>query len=319
LLVVTHGAYRAAYAALVSERTVTVPTTGLDLCYETFGSPSDPPMLLVMGLGAQMIAWPDELCADLARRGLYVVRFDNRDAGRSTHLHGMGAPDPRRIVLGVERAPYSIADMACDAVGLLDALDFDSAHVVGASMGGFIAQALAISAPERVRSLGLLMTSTGSRRVGLPRPRVIARLGRRRELEATREEAIHNVLGIFAVVGSPAYSSDLGHLAEHLGQAYDRGYDPAGHMRQVAAVLTQGNRTEALASIRVPTVVLHGLSDPLITVGGGRAVARAIPGARFVGFKGMGHSLPRALWPAIADELARCAMRGEVARVGQLA
>lgn len=290
---------------------VTVATTGLDLCYETFGAPGDPPMVLIMGLGTQMIAWPDELCEDLARRGHFVVRFDNRDVGRSTHLRNVPAPDPIRVLLRRAAAPYGLGDMARDTVGLLDALGFDSAHLVGASMGGFIAQSVAINAPERVRSLGLIMTSTGSRRVGIPRPRVLAGLRRRRSPDADRESAIESVLEVFSTIGSPGYPPEPDYLRDLAGRSYDRAYDPSGYARQVAAVLTQHDRTAALRRLRVPTVVIHGTADPLVGVSGGRALAEAIPGARFVGLGGMGHSLPRPLWPTIAGELSRTARDGE--------
>lgn len=295
----------------MTEALAHVETTGLDICYETFGSPSDPAMLLVMGLGIQMIAWPDEVCRDLAGRGYQVVRFDNRDSGRSTHLEQAGSPDPYRVLLRREKPPYCLDDMAADTVGLLDALEIESAHLVGASMGGFIAQLVAIQHPTRVRSLSLLMTSTGSIRVGRPRPRVLARFGRRRLPASGRDALIEYALEVMSTIGSVGFPRDDDYLRDVMGRAYDRGHDPPAYLRQVAAVLTQANRTRALRSATVPTVVIHGLADPLIAASGGKALARALPNARFVGVPGMGHDLPRALWPTFAEEIARTAEEGE--------
>lgn len=295
----------------MSEQIVTVPTTGVELCYETFGDAGAPPMVLIMGLGTQMIAWPDELCSDLAARGYLVIRFDNRDVGRSTHFTRLRAPDPLRTILGRARPPYSLDEMASDVVGLMDALSLESAHVVGASMGGFIAQLIATSYPTRVRSLALIMTSTGSRLVGHPKARLATRLANRRPARLGRDEAIALVLDVARAIGSSGYPFDEAHLSGLAGRAYDRSYDPGGFSRQLSAILAQKDRTRALRRVAVPTVVVHGLADPLVGVSGGRALARAIPGARFVGLAGMGHDLPRALWGRIADEIARSAAEGE--------
>ena len=279
-----------------------VAANGIQIAYETFGDPSQPPLLLVMGLGAQMLAWPDELCRQLADEGHLVIRFDNRDVGLSTHLRDVPPPRLRDLVLRRRRPPYTIDDMADDAVGLLDALGIDRAHVVGASMGGFIAQTLALRHPDRLRSATLVMTSTGSRRVGRPQRRVFLRLLRRRA-SSDREAAVAATLETFRLIGSGAYAFDEEHLRDLAGRSYDRGYDPDGHMRQVWAISAQPDRTEDLASITVPTLVIHGLSDPLVGVSGGLALARAIPGSTFVGFPGMGHDLPRQLWPDIARQI----------------
>lgn len=295
------------------ERTVAV-STGVELCYETFGAAAGEPMLLVMGLGTQMIAWPDAFCRDLAARGYFVVRFDNRDVGRSTHLSGR-TPDPLKVAVGRERPAYLLDDLAEDAVGLLEALGIERAHVVGASMGGYVAQIVAISHPERVRSLALVMTSTGGRLAGRPRLRLLAMLGGRRRRVAGREAAIGLVLRVARAIGSPGYPFDEPHLRELAELAYDRGYDPGGFYRQLGAILAQRDRSSRLHAIRVPTVVIHGLADPLVNPSGGRALARAIPGARFVGLPGMGHDLPRPLWTRIADEIARTA--AEEGRQGQ--
>lgn len=276
----------------------------LELAYETFGEPSDPAVLLVMGLGTQMLAWPDEFCADLAATGRYVVRFDNRDCGLSTHLDGLPAPRPARVLLRREPAPYSIDDLADDAAGLLDALGLQAADVVGASMGGFIAQALALRHPGRVRTLTLIMTSTGSRWVGRPAPKVMRELLRRRAVR-DRDAAITAAVGVFRLIGSPGYAFDEEYLQRQAGMSYDRAHDPRGYFRQLAACLVQPDRTPRLAQLRIPTLVVHGLHDPLVSVTGGLALATHIPGARFVGYAGMGHDLPRPLWSQLAAEIAR--------------
>lgn len=276
----------------------------IELAYETFGDPSDPTLLLIMGLGTQMLAWPDEFCAELAAAGHYVVRFDNRDCGLSTHFDGLPAPRPARVVLRREPAPYSIDDMADDAAGLIEALGMGTVDVVGASMGGFIAQALALRSPDRVRTLTLIMTSTGSRRVGQPAPTIVRQLLRRRSV-TDRDAAIAAAVGVFRLIGSPGFAFDEEYLQRQAGMSYDRAYDPNGYFRQLAACLVQPDRSRQLAQLRVPTLVIHGLNDPLVSFSGGVALARRIPGARFVGYSGMGHDLPRPLWPQLADEIAR--------------
>jgi pimeloyl-ACP methyl ester carboxylesterase len=281
---------------------------GIEIAYETFGDRSDPAVVLVMGLGTQMIAWPDELCQDLADRGHHVVRFDNRDVGESTHLTGVRVPKLTQLVTGRRKPPYTIDDMADDAVGLLDALDLDQVHLVGASLGGFIAQTVALRAPERLLSLTLIMTSTGSRLVGQAEPKLIGRLVRGR-VANNREEAMDAVLETFRMIGSVGYPLDEEHLRDLAGRSYDRGYDRGGYRRQLAAATTQPNRTDQLRELDVPTLVVHGLHDRLVKPSGGLALARVIRGARFVGFNGMGHDLPRALWPELADHIATHARR----------
>lgn len=281
---------------------------GIEIAYETFGDRGDPVIVLVMGLGTQMLAWPDDLCRGLADRGHYVVRFDNRDVGHSTHLSEAPPPDVMDIVLRRRQPPYRIDDMADDVVGLLDALGLDGVHLVGASMGGFIAQTVALRCPTRVRSLTLMMTSTGSRLVGQPRPRLFARLLRRRVV-SDRHAAMSATVETFRLIGSRGFAFDEEYLRDLAGRSYDRGYDPAGYVRQLAAVAHQPNRTAALPRITVPTLVMHGLHDPLVAVSGGIALARAIPGSRFVGFAGMGHDLPRELWPEFVLEIAALTQR----------
>jgi pimeloyl-ACP methyl ester carboxylesterase len=290
-----------------------VAANGIELAYETFGAASAPPVVLIMGLATQMIAWPDELCEGLARNGLFVVRFDNRDVGESTHLRDLPPPRLTDIVVRRRPPPYSIGDMAADVTGLLDSLGLGRVHLVGASMGGFIAQTVALEHPGRVRTLTLMMTSTGSRRVGQPKARVYARLLRRR-VAAGRPAAIAATFETFRLIGSPGFAFDERYIRDLAGRSYDRGYDPGGARRQLAASVSQPNRTADLRRITAPTLVIHGLHDPLVAPSGGLAIARAIPDSRFAGFSGMGHDLPRALWPEFVREIAAVAAPGEQPR-----
>ncbi len=282
----------------------------IDLAYETFGSPQDIPLLLVMGLATQMIGWPDEFCRMLAGRGLYVVRFDNRDVGLSTHLDDAGAPDVLAVMGGDHsRVAYRLADMAEDTAGLLDALGLDGAHLVGASMGGMIAQTLAIRHPERVRSLTSIMSTTGDPAVGAPAQ---AALGVLLAPPATdRESAVQRAVDTYRVIGSPGFEFDEHGLRERAGLSFDRAYNPAGVARQLAAILASPDRTADLARVAVPTLVVHGEQDALIDVSGGRATAAAIPGAELLVVDGMGHDLPRAVWPELVDRITALVDRVE--------
>ena len=289
----------------------TTPANGIEIAYETFGDAGGRPLLLVMGLGTQMLAWHEDFCGALVDRGFFVVRFDNRDIGLSTHLHDAPAPDVMAALGGdLSSASYRLEDMADDTAALLDALGIESAHVVGASMGGMIAQTLAITHPSRVRSLISIM-STPSPKVGSPTAEALAVL-----LAApatSREDAIERTLTTYRVVGSPGYPLDEQWLTAIAGEAYDRGYDAVGVARQLLAVHASGDRTAALADVRVPTLVVHGDADPLVQVEGGRATAQAVPGAELMVLEGMGHNLPRELWPTIVDGIARVADRADAA------
>jgi pimeloyl-ACP methyl ester carboxylesterase len=275
---------------------------GITLCSDSFGDPADPPVLLVMGLGMQLIHWPEGFVAELVERGLFVVRVDNRDRGRSTHLPQIPPPGLRAL-LTRRFAPgqYTLADMAQDTVGLLDALALGSVHLVGASMGGMIAQTVAASHPQRVRSLVSIMSSTGSRRSGQPA------LGSYRLLLSPaprdRDGFVAHQTRVLIGIGSPGAppEPELPILVE---QGYDRDPDPSGTGRQLAAILASGDRTAALRTISAPTLVIHGSRDRLVTPSGGRATARAIPGARMLTIPGMGHDLPRVQWPRIATAIA---------------
>jgi pimeloyl-ACP methyl ester carboxylesterase len=255
-----------------------------------------------------MLGWPDPFCVALAGHGLHVIRFDNRDVGLSSHITGAPAPDVRAAFLGrTSSASYTLSDMAADAVGLMDALGLDGAHLVGASMGGMIAQTAAIEHPDRVRSLTSIMSTTGDRTVGTPTEAALAALlsppGR------TREEAIERTVKAVRVIGSPGFELDEAELRRRTGLAYDRAYDPVGVARQLVAIAASGDRTAALRSLAVPALVLHGADDPLVAVSGGRATAAAIPGAELVEFPGMGHDLPRPLWGEITRRIAEFVTR----------
>jgi len=282
---------------------------GITLCYDTFGSPSDPTALLIMGLGTQMIAWHEEFCEELAGRGFHVVRFDNRDIGRSTHVPGRPPTMAQLLTRSRRAARYSLADMADDAYGLLRELELSPAHVVGASMGGMIAQTLAARHPQAVRSLTSIMSSTGSMRSGQPSLRVYPIFLRR--APRGREAFIEHMLGVFKTIGSSGLPRNVEDMREIAGRSYDRDHDPAGPGRQLAAILAAGDRTAEVASIRVPTLVIHGTRDPLVAPSGARATARAIPGAELLMIDGMGHDLPRVAWPRIVDAIATHAQRAD--------
>ena len=274
----------------------------IELCYETFGDPADPALLLVMGLGTQMIGWPDEFCARLADRGFFAIRYDNRDVGRSTHLRGRRAPSIKDLLLRDKSAAvYSLGDMAADGIGLLDHLGIDRAHVAGASMGGMIAQLMAARHPDRVRSLASIMSNTGHRWKGTPGLRIYPVFLRRPA--GDREGAIESTVSTFRLIGSPDFPLDEEELRTVAQLSYERGYNPAGTARQLAAILASGDRAAELRDIAAPTVVIHGTRDVLVRPSGGRATARAIPGARLVEIEGMGHDLPRAVWDRIVDAI----------------
>jgi pimeloyl-ACP methyl ester carboxylesterase len=280
----------------------------IDIAYETFGDPSQPALLLVMGLATQMIAWHDDFCAELAGHGFHVVRFDNRDVGRSSAMRDLPAPTLRQLALRSKgAAAYSLSDMAGDAVGLLDRLGIGRAHVVGASMGGMIAQTIAIEHPDRVLSLASIMSNTGARWSGQPK------LATYRVLLGTppreREKYVDHVLKVYRVIGSPDLERDEDDLRRLAARSYDRGLNPAGSGRQLAAIIASGDRTERLGSVSVPTVVIHGTRDRLVSPSGGRATAKAIPGARLVKVEGMGHDLPRAAWPQVIGAITENAAR----------
>jgi pimeloyl-ACP methyl ester carboxylesterase len=282
----------------------------IEICYETFGNRDDPALLLVMGLGTQMIAWPEGFCRQLAERGFYVIRYDNRDCGRSTHLRDLGAPTMKQLLMrDRSAATYSLADMAADGIGLLGALGIDRAHVAGASMGGMLAQTMAIRFPDRVLSLASLMSNTGHRWKGTPGLRAYPIFIRRPA--DSREGAIESTVSTFRLVGSPGFPFQEEELRQMAQLGYDRGYNPAGTARQLAAILTDGDRTEQLHGVTAPTVVIHGTRDRMVRPSGGRETAKAIPGAQLVEIDGMGHDLPVGAWDRIVDAIVANAQRAD--------
>ena len=281
---------------------------GVEIAYESFGDPSDPTILLIMGLGMQMLGWDEEFCELLVARGFRVVRYDNRDIGLSTKVGG-GPPNVLAGAIGLTRSSrYTLSEMALDAVGLLDHLGVDRAHLVGVSMGGMIAQTLAARHSDRVASLCSMLSGPGGRRRSvMPRMSVIGILLARPPVERNAYAA--HVAKIFTRIGSPGYPADFERLRERALLMYDRSYYPTGSARQLMAIMASGDRTAELREIRCPTLVIHGKADKLIPSSAGEEVARAIPAARLELIEGMGHDLPAALWPrlvrSIADNAAR--------------
>jgi pimeloyl-ACP methyl ester carboxylesterase len=280
-----------------------VPTAhvnGIDIEYVMEGDPADPPLLLVMGLGAQLIAWPESFVLGLRDRGYFVIRFDNRDSGLSTKWEGM--PDIVSLFSGdATTAPYTVEDMADDAAALLAQLGITEAHVVGVSMGGMITQALVIRHPDHFLSAASIMSTTGDRSVGAPTAEAMSAL--LRPMATSRDEAIEASVAGSKVIGSPKYPTDEATLRQRAGAAYDRSYCPEGTARQLAAILASPDRTEGLRGVHMPFLVLHGEDDPLVTLSGGQATAAAVPGAKLITIPGMGHDLPEALWAQIIDAI----------------
>jgi pimeloyl-ACP methyl ester carboxylesterase len=290
-----------------------VGPAGIDIAYERLGEHDHPPVLLVMGIAAQLVNWPDGFLDALLERDLQLIRFDNRDAGRSTRITGGPPPDLAAALAGdLSSASYTLSDMAADAAGLLDALDLASAHAVGASMGGAIAQVLAIEHADRVRSLTSVMSTTGDPAVGQAHPETLRRVFGGPPA-TTREQVVARALRASAIVGSSAYPADPLDVAARAGLAFDRGHDDVAVARQAVATVATGDRTAHLQRLDVPALVLHGLADTLCDPSGGRATAAAIPGAELRLIEGMGHDLPPGLWEPIADAIAALVRRAETA------
>lgn len=284
-----------------------VIANGIHLEYETFGNPSGRPLLLIIGLGAQMIHWDDDLCQDLAERGHYVIRYDNRDVGLSAKFEEAGVPDLMdtfgKLMQGEKIIPpYTLEDMADDAVGLLDALGIRKAHICGMSMGGMIAQTFAIRHPSRVLSLISIYSTTGNPEVPQPKPEVTGLLIAPPPQE--REACIEHMLGVFKTIAGSGFPVDEQWTRRIMAESFDRCFYPQGMGRQLVAILAQENRVPALAKVAVPTLVVHGTDDPLVPVEGGKDTARAIPGAQLMLIEGMGHDLPHGgAWPRIIEAI----------------
>ena len=292
-------------------KALNVGPAAIEITYQRLGNPQAPAVLLIMGGAAQLIHWPIPFCQALLDRGLQVIRFDNRDAGTSTHIAGAPPPDLPAVLKGdFASVSYTLSDMASDTVGLLDALGIASAHVVGASMGGQIAQTMAIEHPTRLRSLISMMSTTGNSSVGQTAPEVLREVFGGPQ-PVTREETIQHRVNAMLKLGSPAYPSDETELRERCALAYDRDHDIVALARQAIATVASGDRTEGLRHLNVPALVVHGLADRMIDVSGGRATAEAIPGAELVLIEGMGHGLPPGLRLQLATHIAGFVWRVE--------
>lgn len=282
-----------------------VKSNGIELEYDTFGDDGDPPLLLIMGFSAQMTAWEEAFCKKIAGEGFRVIRYDNRDVGLSSRIDG--EPDLAALFSGdTSSAPYSLDDMADDAAGLLDALGIDKAHIVGASMGGMIAQLVAIRHAERTLSLCSIMSTTGDLEVGQGTPEALGAL--MAPPATNRDEAVERGVSAGRIISSKVHF-DEAKAARRAGEAYDRAFDPKGVQRQLAAILSQADRTPALADVTAPTLVIHGKGDPLVTLSGGEATAKAVPGSELRVLEEMGHDLPEPLWPEIVDAIVANARR----------
>jgi pimeloyl-ACP methyl ester carboxylesterase len=280
-----------------------VGPAALQIACQRFGDPAAPAILLIMGGGAQMIAWPMGFVESLVQQGFQVIRFDNRDAGLSTHMTAAPVPDFAAVMAGdYATVSYDLSDMAADTVGLLDVLQLDKVHLVGASMGGMIAQTIAINYPHRVRSLTSMMSTTGNQAVGQTDYSLFAEIGQ--PPYADREQYIDWRVRSLKAIGSPGFAFEEAAVRENAGIAWDRDHDPLALIRQAVAVLKSGDRTSRLRQLRLPTLVIHGKADRMIAVSGGIATAEAIPGAILHTYEGMGHSLPKELWKEFAAAIA---------------
>jgi pimeloyl-ACP methyl ester carboxylesterase len=296
-------------SVVVSEELFAPVAPGIELCYQTFGDPGGEPLLLVMGLGGPMTWWDPELCTMLAQAGFHVVRFDNRDTGRSSRAKGRVTRSAlvRSFVGRGGRPPYTLSDMGADAFGLMDHLGWDSAHVVGVSMGGMIVQTMAVEQPARVRSLVSIMSTLGRRTVGWQHPSLLPMLIANRG--AGREAYVASSARVWQAIGSPGYPVEPEEVRARAEETFDRGVSASGVMRQMLAILNQPDRSAALARLRVPAAVVHGASDKMVHVSGGRATARAIPGAELLVVDGMGHDMPHDLFETLTDIIVRTASR----------
>jgi pimeloyl-ACP methyl ester carboxylesterase len=285
---------------------------GIEIEYETFGDAGNDPLLLVMGLGAQLTLWDEDFCQMLADRGFFAIRYDNRDVGLSTYFDAAGAPDLMKMMMASASgdpvdAAYTLGDMADDAAGLLDALSIDRAHVVGASMGGMIAQAIAIRHSTRVKSLVSVMSTTGGPDAEPAKPEVMAAL--MKPAAPSREAQIEQSLELNATIASPGFPGDEQRTRDRIARDYDRAFHPEGTQRQMAAIVTSGSRLDGLAGLKMPTLVIHGDADVLVPPSNGKQTANAIPGSELMSVEGMGHDFPPAIFGRITDAIARNAAK----------
>lgn len=283
---------------------VAADVNGIRVEYEVAGDGE--PLVLIMGIGAQLVQWPDGFLRQLHERGYRTIRFDNRDVGLSTHFSAARVPDARslltRFALGRPiPAPYTLSDMAADVAGLLDHLDLRAAHILGISMGGMIAQTFATEYPSRTLTLTSIMSTPGQRLHLLPRPHALAAL--LQPPPRSREQAMDGAVSFFRTVGGPAFPMDVADVRHRAGLAFDRNVDPWGFLRHMAAIFASGSRIRALRSLRLPALVIHGTADPLIPPRAGKATARAIPGAHLQMLRGMGHDFAPASWPFVVGAL----------------
>ena len=291
-----------------------ISANGVTIEVEDHGSPQGEPLLLIMGLGMQLVAWHEDFVESLVQRGFRVIRFDNRDIGLSENFDRFGAPrlglDALKFALGLRvSSPYTLADMAADSVGVLDALGIPKAHICGASMGGMIAQQIGVRHPDRVKSLTLMMTSTGARKLPGPSMKVRgAMLGRPKD-PTNVESVIAHYVELYRLIGSPGYPPADGYVRSRLQISVRRSYRPAGTARQMVAIAADGDRSPLVAQIGVPTQIIHGAADPLVPLAAGRDLAAKIPGAELDVIEGMGHDLPVALWPRFVAGIATAAGR----------
>jgi len=276
---------------------------GIQIEYDTFGSTSDPALLLIMGGGSQMIYWEVEFCNLLAKKNFFVIRFDNRDVGLSTKFENADIPDMMETMNGGSiSTAYTLEDMADDAIGLLDALGIEKAHICGASVGGMIAQVISYRHPERVLTLTSIMSSTGNPALPQIKPEVLAEVYK--PVPNEREAYIEHYVNMWRKLWSPGFPFDEKRLRTLMAESYDRSYYPQGLARQGAAVLAHGYRKSSIASIKVPTLVIHGSNDPFMSVEGGKEIAQLIHNAKLLIIDGMGHDMPKEIWPTIIDAIS---------------
>lgn len=288
-----------------------VRANGISIEYEEFGSQDSPPLLLIMGLGGQMVMWDESFCNQLADRGFRVIRYDNRDVGLSTKFHER-CPNPDQLIIALLQGrsvnpPYTLDDMAQDAAGLLQALGIPSAHVVGASMGGMIAQLLAIHHPQHVRTLTSIMSTTGNPDLPQAKPDVLALL--MQPVPTERQARIEQGMVVWRALAGPGFEFDEAGTRELVELSYDRDPDPAGTARQLLAIMTASSRKDALSAVTIPTLVIHGDADPLAPIAGGFDTAEAIPDAEMLVIEGMGHELPEGAWPRVMDAIVELTQR----------